>query len=698
MVASLLLGLGIAAAEVVSLGLIFPFIASLSGSGTGVADQTQLAFLVPLFEGLSTADKVRLIAVSLLGIQLFKGVLAYASGRLASYQKVLLDRDLRVELFDQLLDVELRYIHRERTANLYTILHTYANTVANTSKRVLTAVPKAATFVGYLVALFLLSWSLTLLALALALTTTWAIGFMTRIVRGMSRRINIHTVRMRHQSLEALNGIKVVHLFGRESYMRERFRAQLRTLQANKFRKSSVDASVGPIYQTLNTAMFAGVLVLGTFLLDTSAETWVVLLTMFMIVMFRLMAPAATYTKTRTKIAGDLPAFEQVIDFLARDDKPYLEDGPDPFPGLREAVRFEGLWFRYEPDEPDVLRGVDLTLPRGTTLALVGGSGAGKSTFVDLLARLYDPTRGRITVDGRDLRSFQVTTWRSKLAVVSQETFLFNDSVRENIRFGRLDASDAEVEEAARQANAHDFIEELPLRYDTQLGDRGVRLSGGQAQRLAIARAILADPEILILDEATSALDTTTERRVQEAIDRVSRDRTVVAIAHRLSTVRHADRIVVLDHGRLVEQGTHDELIAAGGAYASFVQLQRMGGEQTSIEPAPPAVPDRLVLREGPLATGEVRSNGGQPTVVRVRTVHDQEGADRLLARGNDDLAILVPGSSTAVVRLEGTLFDDVLIRLEREGPDGPVEVPVTVRSVRRKRASVAPVTADVAP
>jgi subfamily B ATP-binding cassette protein MsbA len=244
-----------------------------------------------------------------------------------------------------------------------------------------------------------------------------------------------------------------------------------------------------------------------------------------------------------------------------------------PFPGFREALRFERMGFAYQPGSP-VLEEIDLAVRPGEVVALVGPSGAGKSTLADLVPRFHDPTEGRVTLDGVDLRDLRLAELRGMLGIVTQETILFHDTVRNNIAYGLPDAPQAEVEAAARAANAHEFIAALPTGYDTVLGEKGTRLSGGQRQRIAIARALLRNPPLLILDEATSALDTESERLVQQAIDEVMEGRAVLVIAHRLSTVRRADQIVVLEGGRVVERGSHDELVSRNGLYRRLYDLQ----------------------------------------------------------------------------------------------------------------------------
>jgi ABC-type multidrug transport system fused ATPase/permease subunit len=275
-------------------------------------------------------------------------------------------------------------------------------------------------------------------------------------------------------------------------------------------------------------------------------------------------------TATLSAIQGSI---QNIQNLLRTEDKPYLLNGHKPFGGLQQAIEFRAVDFGYDPSSL-ILHDITLTIEKGTTVALVGASGAGKSTLADLIARFYDPTGGEILFDGVNLREYDIASVRRRMAIVSQDTFIFNASVRDNIAYGSPQATDAEVWQAAELANAKDFIKEMPEGFDTVLGDRGVRLSGGQRQRIAIARALLRNPEILILDEATSALDSVSERLIQESLEKLAVGRTVIAIAHRLSTIANANKVVVLERGLIIEQGRYSDLLNTQGKLWKYHQMQ----------------------------------------------------------------------------------------------------------------------------
>jgi len=292
----------------------------------------------------------------------------------------------------------------------------------------------------------------------------------------------------------------------------------------------------------------------------------------FMVIFSQLIPPAKSFSTAFYHIQKGLASSDRIHSIL--DAEVTIKERPDarPLEGFRERIAYEGVWFAYE--KKTVLRHINLTIEKGQTVAIVGQSGAGKSTLVDLLPRFYDPTKGRITLDGLDLQEVKIAALRALLGVVTQEAILFNDTVFNNIAFGEEDASQAAVEQAARMANAHDFIERLPNGYQTRIGDRGSKLSGGERQRLTIARALLKNPPILILDEATSNLDSESEKLVQDAIYKLMQNRTSIVIAHRLSTIQSADKIVVMQEGSIIEQGAHETLLEQKGAYKKLIDLQ----------------------------------------------------------------------------------------------------------------------------
>jgi len=346
--------------------------------------------------------------------------------------------------------------------------------------------------------------------------------------------------------------------------------------------KASADAVINgykgkallqPVSQAIISVVIIVLVVWAMQFLVLSGKLDIAYVLTFLFALFRMTPIINNLNNQRGILAETEAGLQNIADVLERSDKPYLEEGSRVAEPLSTEITFENVDFAYEPGEL-VLEDVNLSIPQGKTTAIVGASGAGKSTLVDLIPRFDDPTRGRLLYDGVDFREFTVHSLRAQIGVVSQSTQIFNASVTENIAYGTLDATFETVREAARQANALEFINEMPEGFDTVLGDRGVRLSGGQRQRIAIARAILRNPEILILDEATSALDSISEQLVQQSLERLMKGRTVIAIAHRLSTIEHADWVVVLEDGRIVEQGTYEDLIERRGQLWEYHAIQ----------------------------------------------------------------------------------------------------------------------------
>jgi subfamily B ATP-binding cassette protein MsbA len=380
---------------------------------------------------------------------------------------------------------------------------------------------------------------------------------------------------------EVIGGMRLVKSFRGEEYEEGRFVAASDRYSSGMTRIARISLLSAPLTEIIGTSIAVLILWIGARQVLLSGTLTGSQLITFMILVMRLLPPLKQLSQTPATAQQSLAAAERLFDVLDRPTEAQLDRGTTTVSGFRDNITFDRVSFAYDGDP--VLTNVSFVAQRGEVVALVGASGAGKSTLVDLIPRFYEVTAGRILLDGIDTREIALPSLRSLIAIVSQDTILFNDTVHNNIAYGAATTyTRAQVEAAARAANAHSFIVELPDGYDTVLGERGTRLSGGQRQRVAIARALLTDPPVLILDEATSALDAESERLVQEAIDRLLAGRTVFVIAHRLSTVQHADRILVLERGQIVELGTHQELIQQRGTYHRLHALQFRGEPEGS--------------------------------------------------------------------------------------------------------------------
>jgi subfamily B ATP-binding cassette protein MsbA len=424
--------------------------------------------------------------------------------------------------------------------------------------------------IGLVVVAVYMDWMLAVLAVCLFPVAALPIRYFSAQLRATSRRQQETLGRLNAMLHENIQGNRVVKAFGQEAYEQRRFAEQDRRLFQIAMRASRIRSL--PITEVLAGIAVAGIIWYGGSSVIHGSRTQGAFIA-FIITLFLLYEPFKRLVRTNYTIQQGLAGAERVFELL--DTPAQVVDRPDArvLEGVRDAIEFHDVSFAYEPGEP-VLRNIDLRIPVGQVVALVGMSGGGKSTLADLIPRFYDVTSGRITLDGRDVRELTLRSLRAHIAVVTQFTFLFNDTIRANIAYGDPTVGDDEIEAAARAANAHQFIAELPHGYETAIGDLGVRLSGGQRQRLAIARALLKNAPILILDEATSALDTESEGLVQEALERLMANRTTLVVAHRLSTVRRADRIVVLVRGEIVESGTHEELLAREAEYRKLYELQ----------------------------------------------------------------------------------------------------------------------------
>ncbi len=523
------------------------------------------------------------IIVLILIVFAIKNVFFFARAYLVARAEQSVNRDLRDRVYDHLVDLDLAFFGRIRmgqiVSRLTTEVETLRTVVTSEMSKMLSAVFEFATAVIYMT---VISWKLTVAAFVVIPGAMIVWGPLVRVLRRRDRRVLHLGGEVNAHIQETLAAIRLVKASSAEERERRRFHGLTSDYFRTFLRAELARSLATPVTEML--AAFGTVILLwyGARLV-VAGELSGPLFVGFLGLSMKLYAPVKNVAKFPATAQPGLVAAERVFEFL---DAPVeIRDRPDakPFRGFREEIAFEDVSFAYRAGEP-VLHDVSLTVPRGSVVALVGPSGAGKSTLVDLLGRFFEVGSGRIAMDGVDVRDIPIADLRRQLGIVSQDTVLFHDTVRANIAYGRPEATEEEVERAARAAHAHDFIAELPLGYETVVGERGTQLSGGQRQRIAIARAILRDPPILIFDEATSALDTESERLVQEAVERLLEGRTVLVIAHRLSTVQRADQILVLERGRVVERGTHAELLAEGGLYRYLYELQFESAEPRPTE------------------------------------------------------------------------------------------------------------------
>lgn len=564
--------------------------ALFNGIGTALVAPVILAFLgqevnlsggPPLlkkffayFDGFPATQRLGLmIGIILLAI-VFKNATTYASSLTSSYLARSLVGEIRSQGVKLLMEVDLSFHSQSKIGDLTNHL---GNEMASTAIAIqvgiqlLTSAATILVFTGLLVSI---SWQLTLASSALLGIVFLANNFFVKRGKRFGKNLADQARHYSNGLIETLSGIRLVKGTGTEQAEYLKLKRLIDAREEADFQAHANISLISPVNEVAGVLTVLGIVILGRLFFASQLGALSSILLTYLLILFRLLPCITQLNHARGVFANATPSIALASHFLERENKPFMPLGNKPFRSLQNEIRFEHLYFRYPHHTDFVLQDVNLTLPRGTTLALVGASGAGKSTLVDLLPRFYDPTDGRITLDGVDLREFDLLSLRRAMGIVSQDTFLFNTSVGANIAYGCPNASQDQIIDAAKRANAYEFIVKLPQGFETIVGDRGVMLSGGQRQRLAIARALLRDPDILILDEATSALDTASERLVQQAIEELSRDRTVLVIAHRLSTVQQADQIAVLDQGQLVEVGTHTELLKQKGYYAKLHQIQ----------------------------------------------------------------------------------------------------------------------------
>ncbi|MBR8830457.1 MAG: ABC transporter ATP-binding protein [Chlorogloea purpurea SAG 13.99] len=562
--------------EIGSTYLVFPLIQLLGGNpaSPALSKSFSLARITDFYTFVPHRWQLLSILIALLGITIIKNLSLYLSMLSINNFTISCGNALREKCIERLLRMEIGFYNRTSLGKLLS----YVNEQTQRTEKL---------FSGYLeiarevVLITFISGFLLFLSPILTLATVISLIVIVGSLKFIIRNIEIHG----YQSAKAIEGfsaliaeiitgMRVIKSFNAESKELARAKQSLQERYITEFTGYKYLSSIAPLTETAGILLLLLIIGSGVYIVAPYHEISLPVLLTYTVALMRILPRVNHLNGLRSTQSLFMGSFKEIQNFLNETAAEYLVDGTYEYQQLQKNIVFENLTFSYPDSKEATLNNINLEIKKGTTVALVGSSGSGKSTLADLIMRFYDPDKGQILIDGINLSRLTLRSWRRRIAMVSQDPFLFNASVRENIIYGRPDATNTELSAAVEQAYADEFIGDLPEGFNTIVGNRGTKLSGGQRQRIAIARAILCNPDILILDEATSALDSHSEKIVQKAIEEVSRARTVIMIAHRLSTIEKADKIVVLDRGRIVEEGNHKELLALKRSYYSLYKSQ----------------------------------------------------------------------------------------------------------------------------
>jgi ATP-binding cassette, subfamily B, bacterial MsbA len=557
------------------LGFLLAFLQNLTAPNAEPL-KTGIGWIDIWILGVNAAATERLYRVSalILLITCLRAGLNYVSQIFTQFSEINLVHNLRQRIFQQLESQTLSCFAEKRSGDLINTLTSEMDRIRQIFGSFAFLITRGLTIVVYSVSLFLLSWQLSIISVLLFSLLAVGLSTLNKRIREFSFGISTANGQFASRTLEFIDGIRTIHASSTQDFERQRYyQASLGVMNAWK-KVYWISLLVRPLAESLSTVILIGMIIAAL----TSGFMQIASLLTFFFLLFRIVPMTQDLNGTIAFLSSQGGAIDNIKQLLETKDKIYFKNGDIQFQTLQRSIDLVSVDFGYEKSKL-VLNNITLTIERGKMIALVGVSGGGKTTLVDLIPRFIDPTEGHIFIDGIDLQKFEIDSLRRKMAIVSQKTFIFNTSIRNNIAYGTPWATEAEIRQAAYQANALEFIEKMSAGFDTQLGSDGVQLSGGQQQRIAIARALVRNPEILILDEPTSALDSVTEGLIQDLLEKYLVGRTTIAIAHRLSTIAKADKVVVIEKGQIVEQGKYQELLEQRGALWKYHCKQHEMGE-----------------------------------------------------------------------------------------------------------------------
>lgn len=571
----------LALTEGASISLIIPILNIQSQAGNLSEVPIIGTFLEPL-DYLAPLDLLMMLALILAAIIIIRGILQYLSSRLSLTIPLSLYVRLAKIGYSRIISARVGFIEDQEMGKLNNYLQNQSRRFSAAIKAMIDIFSLSVLMVVYAGVMVSISVEMTVLSFTFVLilgSIIWVVLIRPLHLIGIGlSKSNTKILRLIY---DAVQGHRLIHLSSAQEKMKNKFSDAMSEFYDFDKKRQLVAITQSPLVMTTAGIFICSLIFLSAFLAEKGDTSWVASLIVFVLCLYRTLSPVVAINSARASIAGNKHSIEDLREFFQQADMNKQPSGNLEIDSLKGDIVLKSVSFRYDQNGSDVLKDISVSFPHKKLIAIVGPSGAGKTSLIGLLARFYDPSAGQVIVNDVDLKEYEISSWRRCISLVSQHAILFNDSVRENISFGMDNVSQQKISDAANLASAHSFIEDLPEGYDTFIGDKGVRLSGGQQQRLSIAHSLLVNPDLLILDEATSHLDSITEKSIQTAIEKFRNNRTIIVIAHRLSTVKQADKIIVMDGGSIIESGSHSDLVQKNGLYKTMVEHQQFVSEKS---------------------------------------------------------------------------------------------------------------------